>query len=538
MPDSNSLTAEACDDALRSEAKTPCTRFIARTPQAGAIALSAALTMLIVLFVVAPQRNDSTARASTPIRLVRSRPVAPGVTPRFAIHVIGRLPGSEASLPQSIDSAGDVAGLSGAVSLSSPFGDPLLQYGGRASIFLYAGGRMRKIPAPHSTDGSPSPVNVVVVNRHRLAATFGTAFDGGSTVVRTATLRGTRVTWHTLPLPRQASRYGLDMVMVSSAGDSGKIFGIAYGGPNLWPIVWIPNSSGGYKVRYTILGSMGESLAGDNSFDLAGGWNWLYRPLFWASRSKRAYSLSLRGPGLRTPHVWQKTQQQPYANGVAASPAIHGGVQNVYVLGVDQVRTHVVDALLWTVGVRVGHVRQVVWATTPTVLGGVDHYRDMEPPDWPSASPIIGGSVTPDGKVAGTMGWWRRDHTYSECLLSLSSFLSRYARIRPRCWSSHSWLHGFLYAGGRVYDLNSLVDTRRGWVIEGATSGVPDADIFAYGSARNSQGDIIAVGYRNVRNEAKLRQCRTDAIWQTVRRLCMRSARTGPETALVLTPVK
>lgn len=185
-------------------------RKLVRLQGAGRVAATAALGIAAISTACSHGPYDSSPPASTTIRLVPSPPVNRGPAPRFAVHVIGRLPGSEASLPQSIDSTGDVAGLSGGVSLTSPFGKPLLEYGGHASIFLYSAGGLRKIPNPRSTHGPVYPVNVVLLSRHRLAATFGTIAGNQATTVRVASVRNRRFTWQDLPLPAKLAHYGLD----------------------------------------------------------------------------------------------------------------------------------------------------------------------------------------------------------------------------------------------------------------------------------------------------------------------------------------
>ena len=116
--------------------------------------------------------------------------------PKYRLTVIGRLPGTAASLPQSIDGRGVVVGLSGQVAgVPLPAGEPFDTYA--ASLFLYSGGRLLRLNPPRA--GEPLlPVNVVLAGPHTIAATF--ADPAGNFVEYYGEVDGSRVSWRPLRL--------------------------------------------------------------------------------------------------------------------------------------------------------------------------------------------------------------------------------------------------------------------------------------------------------------------------------------------------
>lgn len=474
------------------------------------------------------------------------RPANNPPAPLYALHVIGRLAGSEASLPQSIDASGDVAGISGgtaygaATSLYTPSQVPFDSGSAYpASIFLNANGHLRRIPSPWSKYGKLYPVNVVLVNAHRLAAVFVNATLAGAAYY--ASINGGRVTWRPLNFPGNLAGTA-NLAALSSVASKGRILGLGIGG-GWFPVVWTPDPSGGYTARDVYgkipLFSDPVPLASDSQFDQVGYWNGgtqqvssTQAPIVWAGGSKRSYVLSL------FPRKGSYFGDGPYADGIALAPGVVRGVEHAYVVGVDQQqRSYITRELLWRVAIRVGRVRRVVWSSRPQVIRGVGSYHEAIVPRREGISEVIGGGVSSTGQVAGAMGWWRERHVQAWCILAPFTVVRWTARRQPYCWSSHDWLHGYVYTNGRTYDLNRVVANRSDWTVEAATSGVPDSQSWSYGSPMNSRGDIMAVGYQDRPNRAMLHACRTKSIWKSRRRLCVLSAMRGPETALLLTPL-
>ena len=463
-----------------------------------------------------------------------------GTNPRYTgvvhyrLRVIGRLPGTDASLPQSIDARGDVAGLSGGVAAANPTlvgldADPE----SNSQMFLYQGGHLRMLPVPHVPHTSLSPVNIVVASPNLVAATFST---GGSVIAFYADVRGTRAHWLRLPMSRWTA--GDDSEVTSSDG-RGDFYGVSPNDGGVGALAWLRTVSGGYRMmplesNQILNVQRAFIVAEDPSLDLAG-----YQP--GADSWSRGVIVYPRGSShgralwAPVPPPTKDPYLEPYAYGIADAGSAGKGVRRVYVLGETQFTSHVVDDLRWTVGISTGRVGRVLWATPPTVIRGVNGYTDLI---MDSNESISAGSITSDGRVLGSMGKWRSKQLTAWCASSALTYNGPVQQVTaPYCWSTHYQLRGFLYFGGQTHDLNTLVANRAAWVIEGATAGA-QATSYNQGSAMNARGDIIAIGYQNIPRPKLLQQCRTSPQWHSFRHLCAITARRGPETALLLTPVR
>lgn len=464
--------------------------------------------------------------------------------PCYRLTVIGRLPGSVASLPQSIDARGDVAGLSGQVAATSPALEGRYSFdegtGYAARIFLYRQGRLRLIRPPRSRHGRLFPVNVLLAAPHLLAATLVDA--SGVAHPFYGVVEPASIAWHPLRLVPWLRRNATVGVSVQLALTRRRLVGWAGEYGAVCPPVWAPDSHGyhlgdcpatgpnqwGYFPR-AVDGSLDE-VNGDGSAGL------------YLGGTQTGYPLSLKGLPRASNDACLDLGF--YGYDISEAPARHRSNQTVHVADVYQLRCHMVDEVVWGLGIRRGRPRRVAWASKPTLVRGVPPYRDLVVPAPPFRGdytnvPSNGGGLTPSGQLSGAMGWYRkRRPPQAWCVLSPSDNSGRWKALVPECWTTHDHLHGYIYTGGRTYDLNKRVVNRGSWTVEAATSGVPGSEIFSYGPSMNARGDIIAVGYRPGPNRRLLRACRRSAVWRSKRHLCAVSARRGPETALLLTPIR
>ena len=450
----------------------------------------------------------------------------------YRLVPLGTLGDGRASIPQSIDSSGDVAGLSGSIADAESInatGTPRFpgqQAGGNADVFLYSHHEMYKLRSP-SGGRRLFPLNAVVINANEVAATFSQFWQnnrvfgmGNSRSLSfVASERKGRVRWARLPTPAAppGDDGAITSVVVTSSAANGRLTGWAWGRCGVgcsydFPILWTDSESG-FRVSRGRIGLAGDlcdtctvETAGDADLDSVGYGNSKQRgsPWYWPRGSSgRALPPTMGedvGRGLL-----------PVLTGVAEGDISQRGVQRVYVLGDAPERP---DLALWTVGVRTGPRRRVVWMASPRLIHGSGQ-----------PSRVNDGYVTPQGTVVGSIATWRR-RDFAWCV----------QLPRATCWSSHWWQHAFLNEDGHTYDLNQRVVGRSGWVVEDVTMNAG----FDYpgGTLMNESGDIVAVAYRRTANRALERACRLSAKWVGQRRQCRISAGRGQEEAVLLLPLR